>query len=363
MTKIKKSSIKYIVALVIPLVLILLFLLVRTNRAMVDFWVFHILAPVIQLIGSALGIIPFAVGELCVIIAVFVAVFWLCRCLFLGIREKQMERIWQGIFPIILTGLWTMALVHWMWNITYYATGFTVRSGLDVSPYSVEELYDITDYFAQKAGEYSTYPQRTAEGIFDESREDIFRQGIHAYDNLGAEFTILAKKDVGAKPLLLSKFQSILGFTGIYFPLTGEANVNVASPSAFLPATIAHEMAHQRLIASEQEANFVGITASITSEDPVYQYSGYLLGLVQLSNALYPVDPEGWNEIVQTHFTPELSTDWAENQDYWRALESPVEQLAEATYDGFLKGNGQELGIQSYGACVDLLVAYFSPKI
>ena len=36
-----------------------------------------------------------------------------------------------------------------------------------------------------------------------------------------------------------------------------------------------------------------------------------------------------------------------------------VEETAEQVYDSFLKGNDQELGIRSYGACVDLLVAYF----
>ena len=38
---------------------------------------------------------------------------------------------------------------------------------------------------------------------------------------------------------------------------------------------------------------------------------------------------------------------------------SPVEETAGQVYDSFLKGNGQKLGMRSYGACVDLLVAYF----
>ena len=35
-----------------------------------------------------------------------------------------------------------------------------------------------------------------------------------------------------------------------------------------------------------------------------------------------------------------------------------MEDAAQQTYDAFLKGNDQELGIHSYGACVDLLVAW-----
>ena len=94
----------------------------------------------------------------------------------------------------------------------------------------------------------------------------------------------------------------------------------------------------------EQEANFVGIAAAVTSGDPVFQYSGYLFGLVQLCNALAPVDRDTWNAIVQQYFTQEMANDWNANKQ---------------VYDSFLKGNDQELGIRSYGACVDLLVAYF----
>ena len=44
------------------------------------------------------------------------------------------------------------------------------------------------------------------------------------------------------------------------------------------------------------------------------------------------------------------------------ALKSPVEEKAGQTYDAFLKRNDQELGIRSYGACVDLLVAWERTK-
>ena len=63
-----------------------------------------------------------------------------------------------------------------------------------------------------------------------------------------------------------------MGFTGVYFPFTGEANVNVDAPACLVPATIAHEMSHQRMVFSELEANFVGIAAAVSCGDPVFQY-------------------------------------------------------------------------------------------
>ena len=186
--------------------------------------------------------------------------------------------------------------------------------------------------------------ERDENGLFAESLEEVFDRGPAVYENLVQEFPFLElEPSVRVKPLFFSRLQSILGFTGVYFPFTGEANV-------------------QRMVASEQEANFVGIAAAVTSGDPVFQYSGYLFGLVQLCNALAPVDRDAWNAIVQQYFTQELADDWNANNAYWAQLSSPVEEAAEQVYDSFLKGNGQELGIRSYGACVDLLTAYFGPE-
>ena len=37
----------------------------------------------------------------------------------------------------------------------------------------------------------------------------------------------------------------------------------------------------------------------------------------------------------------------------------PKGRLGEQVYDSFLKSYGQDLGVRSYGAVVDLLVAYY----
>ena len=77
-----------------------------------------------------------------------------------------------------------------------------------------------------------------------------------------------------------------------------------------------------------------------------------------LSNALCSAAPDVWYGIAGTYFTPELSRDWEDDRTYWAALESPLEDRAGQTYDAFLRQNDQQLGLRSYGACVDLLVAW-----
>ena len=303
------------VALVLPALLVLLFETRKWDQALMEHWVSSVMAPAEQQLGRLWGRIPWcSVAELLTVLLLTSCVLWL---------------------------IWTVAGL------------LRSRDG---------RIFGrrVTALFAQRAAELSIQVERDETGQFTVDQDEILARGPEIYENVSQKFPFLALEgQTRAKPIFFSRLQSRLGFTGVYFPFTGEANVNVDAPACLLPATVAHEMAHQRMVASEQEANFVGILAAVTSGDTVYQYSGYLMGLIQLCNALAPVDRSAWQDIVQRYFTQELADDWNANNAYWAALASPMEDAAERVYDSFLKGNGQELGMRSYGACVDLLAAYF----
>ena len=346
-------------ALLPPLLLVGLFQLLKSRTDLMARWVSGFMAPVEQFLGRLWSHLPFSVAE--VLTALFLAgcVVGLVRAMVLLVRRRELAPFLRRLLALVAVWLWLWAGVCWLWNAAYYAPSFAQRSGLETAPYSVEKLASVTGEFAREAARLSTRVARDGEGHFAEELRDCFDRAVNVYDNLSREFPFLSMESVGAKPLICSRLQSVLGFTGVYLPFTGEANVNIDAPACLVPATIAHEMSHQRMVALEDEANFVGIAACATCDDEVFQYSGYLMGLIHLSNALYAVSPDSWYQISGQWFTPELSRDWEDNNAYWRSLSSPVEEVAEGVYDHFLKGNDQELGIRSYGACVDLLVAYF----
>lgn len=89
-----------------------------------------------------------------------------------------------------------------------------------------------------------------------------------------------------------------------------------------------------------------------------YAYSGWLFGYLHLSNALYEADPALAAASYQT-LCAEARADLAANNAYWKQWEGPVKQTGEKVYTTFLQGYGQDLGMRSYGACVDLLVEEF----
>ena len=348
-------------ALLLPLLLVGLFELAKGSQGVMSGWVWFVMAPLEQLLGRVWSVLPFSVMEVLIVLFLAGNVVLLLRALVLAIRERLWRLALRRVLALAAAWLWLWAGLCWLWNAAYYIPSFAQREDIRTAPYSVEELAAVTEYFARRAAALAPQVARDEEGHFTESLSDCFARGPEVYRNISLEFPSLDIPPVKAKPLLFSRLQSILGFTGIYFPFTGEANVNVDAPACLVPATIAHEMAHQRMVSSELEANFVGIAACLSSGDPVFQYSGSLMGLIQLCNALYSVSPERWYEIAGRCFSTALSVDWSDNNAYWDALTSPVEDAAEQVYDSFLKKNDQPLGIRSYGACVDLLVAYYAP--
>jgi hypothetical protein len=150
-----------------------------------------------------------------------------------------------------------------------------------------------------------------------------------------------------------------MGFTGVYFPYTGESNLNMDFPAATFPATLAHELAHRRGIASEQQCNFLAVLASTRVENDAFRYSGWLLGYIHLANALYTADREAWLEI-RLSLPASVEADLQAANDYWQQYEGPVNEASEKAYDSMLRGYGDELGMKSYGAVVDLLVLYYT---
>ena len=352
----------WIFAFLLPIVWILLFYILRKNSALINFWVFHCMAPVMQTVGRFWGLFPFSVAE-CIIAATLVfMVFCLGYSVFTSVAHHTPRPLIRGTALLLCVVLWLWSGLCWLWNCTYYADSFSKRSGLYPQLYTFEQLVDTTVYFAQQTALLSSQVPRDEQLHFALSRQEALQRGTHIYDQISTMLPTLKLPTTRAKPLLFSRLQSRLGFTGVYFPFTGEANVNVDAPSCLFPVTIAHEMSHQRMVAAEDEANFVGILACTTCDDTTFQYSGYLMGLIHLSNAVFSVSPDTLYTIMEEYFTPELYTDWMDNNNYWKALESPVEEAAETTYSNYLKQNDQELGIRSYGACVDLLVTYFSAE-
>lgn len=282
------------------------------------------------------------------------------------VRMKKQGRWKEGLcrlgMMLLAVGLLFYGLACFLWGL-YYSTADTPEAlGLQPEPVRAEALYQTADYFLKIANTYARQTDRDENKAFVAERDDLFAASPHLYDNLAVVYPALDGPALRAKPMLFSKFMSWINFTGFFFPFTGEASLNVDAPICLLPSTIAHELAHQRGVAREDEANFVAVLACMESGNADFCYSGSLMALIHLGNALYKADPARYEELRQG-YSEEVLADLRQNNLYWQQYETKAAEVSEAVYEGVLASYGEERGMQSYGACVDLLVAYYKNVI
>lgn len=312
-----------------------------------------------RLLARILSVLPFSFAELLAAAAVIVVPLYIIKWVVDVVRSSEKLRCFYRRLSFTLALLLTAyAGLCLFLGASYYADGFQAKSGLYARKSSVEELYATTAYFTQRLASLSNGVERDENGVFCEELDDLFDDSLTLYDGVAAEYDFLGQKSTKPKRVFFSEIMSIFNYTGFYFPFTGEANINVHQPAAFVPSTIAHEMAHQRGIASEQEANFVAILTCARSGHAAYDYSGCLMAFVHLGNALYGNAPEAYWALYDT-LPQGVKVDLAVNNAYWDQYETKAAEATEKVYDGLLKSYGQEMGVRSYGACVDLLVAAY----
>ena len=136
-----------------------------------------------------------------------------------------------------------------------------------------------------------------------------------------------------ARPVL--PLMSYLGIGGIFIPFTCEANVNATLPDWEIPFTSAHELAHQRGFAREDEANYVGYLACRahpdgTSSIPVPSLPG------STPWVLCAGGPAAYGWLGPTSHAPP-GRDLAALAAWHRRYESRLGEVQERVNDAYLK--------------------------
>ncbi len=345
--------------LLADLAVIGLFLLCRNNRDVMNGLTTHVTEPIKRGLAHVTYLVDISVAELLYVTAIGTGILLLCAAVRALVKSRRrLQTLYRMALGTACTALSIYGALSLLWGVNYYTDTFQDKSGIYGREATVEELTELTEFFAQQAAEAAYGVKRDEEGLFAVSREDIFAASTGIYENIYDEFPFLRQTDRVPKQLAFSEVFSAMDFTGFFFPFTGEANLNVHCPPVFLPTTIVHELAHQRGIASEQECNFIAIAAATASDDPVYRYAGWLVGYVHTGNALYRVAPEVWKEIRQS-LPYEVQLDLYHNSLYWQSMEGALTDAAQNAYDSFLKNYGDDSGVQSYGMVVDMLITYY----
>jgi hypothetical protein len=319
------------------------------------------------------GRVPISLMEIEIIGALILGILLVLRFgwrLVHNIRKKQKDTSYMfanGFLNVACTLSVILFLFLIFGGLNYYRYPFATYSGLDIKESSVDELYSLCLQLAEEAAEIRT-ELGTQTGTEDENGillinesgwKDVSKTAEEAFNNLSEEYPILGGNYGLPKPVVFSRFMSRMEITGIFWPFTMEANVDIDTTEYSIPVTMCHELAHLRGFMREDEANFIAYLACKQSDSLEFQYSGIMLALSYAGNQLYKQDATLYKQ-VQEKYSTGMMADLREEYYYWKQFEDTVISTVSNTMnDNYLKANSQDDGVKSYGRMVDLLLAEY----
>ena len=337
---------------------LIIYLVARLSPAFADFFNQNVSELFRRTLAFFTSPIPFSVGEALILLLPvgFGLTVWYAA--------KYRCDTWRSTWSFVGILLAVLSLILSMFVFTF-ATGYHGRTldqklGLDQKEVSAEELYQTALILAEKVNEEHANTVYGADGfsVMPYSLSDMNDKLLDAYDGFCAEHAFIDHYDTRLKPVMLSELMNYTHITGVYSYFTGEANIDVAFPDYTIPYTAAHELAHQRGIAREDEANMVAFLVCMQSDDAYIRYCAYLNMYEYVANALYRANPDLYSQVRATLNADVRSEMVAYSAFFSKYQNSTASSVSGAVNDTFLKFQGTE-GTASYGMVVDLTVAYY----
>ena len=258
--------------LAVDLAVLGLYLALRQNRQLMNSFADHVTTLLKAALGRLCALTSLSIMEILYALAAVGAVAYTVWSVIAVVKARghRGRRVYSALLGAADGILTVYVLFCLMWGVNYWTDSFQDRSGITAQPVAAEDLKNVTAYFAERLSETADTVPRDENGVYAVPKEQILSESRSVYGGVTELFPFLEFPDTGVKAVRCSRIMSVMGFTGVYFACVGESNVNVDSPACLLPSTIAHELAHQRGVAWEQECNFLGVLASVTSGMPDY---------------------------------------------------------------------------------------------
>lgn len=301
--------------------------------------------------------IPFSLAEFILLGSPVIMVWAIVFCVKISAKsDRHLVRCVVGILSVALAVYVIFAL---NFGAGYRGTTLDEKLGIEAEPVSAEDLHDTMNIVVEKLNELEgeiIYADEIG-SVRPYSHEETVKKLLESYALLSLEYDFIGIVKAPVKEIVISDIMTYTHISGVYSFFTGEANVNTNYPYYVRVFTTAHEMAHQRGIARENEANFIAYLACITSSDLYIRYAGYMNMYDYLASPLYKASPALYSKSVRNLCDGARYDAKCYSDFFDKYRDNVAANVSNTVNDTYLKAQGTE-GSVSYGMVVDLAVAY-----
>lgn len=348
-----------LILLGIALLAFVIVVVARRNVAFADFFNRRISAVLRAALAYITNPIPFSLAELLIVLLPVLLIVLIVY----AVRRKT--RSWRSVLVYVVSLVSAISIIFSIfvfgYGVGYYVPTLDQKLELDSVPVSAEELKDTALWLSEEISLLASdiYFGTNGASIMPYSLSEMSDKLMDSYKSLSQKHDFLQDLNSNIKPVMASVAMSHAHLTGVYTFFTGESNLNIDFPDYTLPYTAAHEFAHQRGIARENEANFIAFLACVESDDAYLRYSGYVNLYEYVVSALYSANRDMYKEVRA--FLPQCVNGEmvAYSTFYDQYRHSEAAKVNNAVNNAFLQANGTAEGTKSYGMVVDLAVSYY----
>ena len=301
------------------------------------------------------------------LLAVALGVLLLCSVVLMIVLKWNVVQ-WLGWVLAVFSCIYTLHTA--VFGLNFYAGPISEDLRLDMSPYTLEELTEATEYYRNEANALAAVMPRKSDGTVSfRTFEELAAMAGEGFETLTYQkhYPIFAGSTVPVKKLGWSDMYVSMGITGFSFALTGEAAVNPQAPDVSLPFTMCHEMSHRMCIANERDANFAAFLAASNHSDPQFRYSAYFMAYRYCMAALSTVSSQAAVDArarVDEGVSDYLRYDMAQYDAFYRTRKNAsATKAGDAVNNAYLKTSGDASGLASYGEVCDLLVSWHVQQV
>ncbi|HEU4469971.1 MAG TPA: DUF3810 domain-containing protein [Flavisolibacter sp.] len=304
-----------------------------------------------------LGWLPFSLGDLLYISAFIYLVAKVWK--FLRILAKRQLREYLGwvlLRKFLRLVAWIYIIFNLFWGLNYNRLGIAHQLALDVKPYTLSDLRQVTGVLEQRLNACAALTDSAKRLQLNQNRQ-LFAQGILDYRRVKAEFPFLSYASPSIKASIFSPVGHYFGFSGYFNPFTGEAQLNTNEPVFLKPFVLNHEIAHQLGYGKENEASFVSYLSARRSDNIDFRYSIYY---ELFFSAVYECAANGDTTIGTRlrRMHPRVLADREEHRTFRIGHSNRVQPYVTRFYDNYLRLNNQPKGMATYNQVIAWLIAY-----
>jgi hypothetical protein len=318
----------------------------------------HVFPIFTQILSPITGAFPIAIAEFCLYILLILCIIFIITGI-INIKKFRLMMILN--FFVKLTGV--LALFYFlftiMWGLNYnrlpleknlgYKSGTVTETELSAMlKNEVDNINVICPSINYDSSHHSYY----SGGIFK-----MEKQTNDGYVQLEKQNILFNKVGVHPKSILASYFLSYTGVEGITIPFTYEPCVNTFGPQFMLPTNMAHESAHVKGFAREDEANFISYLANCQNSDIYFKYSAHMAAFMYLSDALVQTDSDAFTKIA-SKLDNRAAGDFEYFNQYISRFAGPIQNVSQDINNSYLKSQGQQ-GVITYSYVIQLMAAKY----